>query len=392
MDHRLLMAVRSGDARLIIQLVDQENNILSGTSPQGNTILHLAVKLGQWSAVEEIMKLDPKLSLIANHKGETAVHITSKGRDTVIAQLFVESVQKLEGDSSMGGISFRTAQLTDHDVGDSESLLLVNQAEESAISIAINFKLKCCIKAIISLNQSALDYKGPNDQTTLHLAVMRGDIDIVRIILKEKAQLVNSKDYKQRSPLHYAAALGQYDIAKELLQSSDISAASQEDQNNQIPLHLTAKNCNIHLFEALLNSHPNTIKVVDKQQQNILHIVAQNGNVDVVLFVLDLPEMEDLLNAGDENGNTPLHLATEKFYYSIVYILTQRKVVDIKAINKKGYTALDVVRSSEAREMRLVSKKYKIWRVLKSAYATRAISLEDVVDTKSFDDWKVTEN
>ncbi|KAK8620697.1 hypothetical protein V6N13_067163 [Hibiscus sabdariffa] len=62
MDHRLLMAVRSGDARLITQLVDQENSILSGTSPQGNTILHLAVKWGQWSAVEEIMKLDPKLS------------------------------------------------------------------------------------------------------------------------------------------------------------------------------------------------------------------------------------------------------------------------------------------------------------------------------------------
>ncbi|KAK8506646.1 hypothetical protein V6N12_013460 [Hibiscus sabdariffa] len=405
MDHRLLMAVRSGDARLIKRLADEENGILSGTSSQGNTILHIAVKLGHWSAVEEIMKRDPKLSLIANHKGETAVHIASKGPDTIMAQSFIESVQKLEEDSSMG---FRTARLTDHDgntpvhcavrknsvslmkrlaVGDSESLLLVNQAGESPINIALNFKLKCCIKAIISLNQSALEYKGPNDQTTLHLAVMRGDIDVVRIILKEKAHLVNSKDDKQRTPLHYAAALGQYYIAKELLRSSDISAACQEDQNNQIPLHLAAKNGNIHLLEALLNSHPNTIELVDKRQQNILHIAAQNGKLDIVLFVLDLPEMEDLLNAGDENGNTPLHLAAEKFYYSIVYILTKSKVLDIRAINKEGYTALDVVRSSEAREMRLVYKKHGTWAILKSAYATRAISLEDVVDRE----WKVDE-
>lgn len=167
-----------------------------------------------------------------------------------------------------------------------------------------------------------------------------------------KPKMINLQDEKQRTPLHYAASLGESEIVKQLLEW-DSSAAYQGDDNQQIPLHLAAENGQVNLLKILLDPCPDTIELLDNEQRNILHLAAKNGNIDAVSFILKLHEMEDLVNAPDINGNAPLHLAARNFHSGIVYILTRNPKVDIRAINKSNETALAVVQSSDDHGMEL---------------------------------------
>ncbi|PPD86332.1 hypothetical protein GOBAR_DD16742 [Gossypium barbadense] len=189
MDQRLLKAARSGDINIIKQLSDAEGGILGGTTPQGNTALHMAARFGHENLVQEIMKRQPSLVLKSNLKGETPVHVATRGGHWRIVLLF--------RDSSSNGV-YIARRLADKD---RESLLLVNHTGESPLSIAIDLKLAVTAEAIIGLNWSTFEYRGPNGQTPLHCAVIRRDLHIMRKIHIRKPKIIKMQDEKQRTPL-----------------------------------------------------------------------------------------------------------------------------------------------------------------------------------------------
>ncbi|XP_040955984.1 protein ACCELERATED CELL DEATH 6 [Gossypium hirsutum] len=387
MDQRLLKAARSGDINIIKQLSDAEGGILGGTTPQGNTALHMAARFGHENLVQEIMKRQPSLVLKSNLKGETPVHVAARGGHWRIVLLFRDP----------GSNGVYVARVRDN---------YGNTPLHCAVRNYHYLVLAVTAEAIIGLNWSTLEYRGPNGQTPLHCAVIRRDLHIMRKIHIRKPKLIKMQDEKQRTPLHYAAALGEYEIIKLLLEW-DISAAYQGDDNQQIPLYLAAGNGQVNLLKILLDPCPDTIELMDNEQQNILHFAAKNGNIDAVSFILKLPEMEDLVNAADMNGNTLLHLAAKNFHSSIVYILTRNSKVDIRAINKWNETALAVVQSSDDHGMELQKVNINLipllhvthtrlylcsflvlqhltLKALKRSYANRAVNPKDVVDNVQF--------
>ncbi|KAK9005059.1 hypothetical protein V6N11_042507 [Hibiscus sabdariffa] len=121
------------------------------------------------------------------------------------------------------------------------------------------------------------------------------------LILKFKPKLVRVQDERKRTPLHYAAALGHQRMGEELF-TEDPMVAYIKDDKKKIPLHLVAEN----------------------GQRNIFHLAAMNGNVDVVEYILNLVEMEDLVNSPDADGNTPLHLAATNYYSDVVTVLSKK--------------------------------------------------------------------
>jgi len=164
-------------------------------------------------------------------------------------------------------------------------------------------------------------------------------------ILEAKRDLINVLDKRDRNPLHYAAALGHFEIACRLSDEDD-RLVYQHDCNGQSPLHLASQNGKLSILENLLHSYPDSIEFIDNKNRNILHLAAQNGHADVVVFILKLPEVEDLINSSDVDGNTPLHLAAINNHFNIILVLARNVSVNIRATNKKEETPLAIVQLS----------------------------------------------
>lgn len=73
MDRRLLKAATSGDAASLKHLASQEPGVLLGTTPPGNTCLHISSIQGHDEFSESILALDqsPALHSAVNKDGET---------------------------------------------------------------------------------------------------------------------------------------------------------------------------------------------------------------------------------------------------------------------------------------------------------------------------------
>lgn len=97
----------------------------------------------------------------------------------------------------------------------------------------------------------------------------------------------------------------------------------------------------IDVIKELLKQYYDPCELHDRDGRNILHIAAESGRYNVVRYVLQTPDLENLINEKDKAGNTPLLLASMKSHPKIVSAMTWDKRVDLNVINHGGLTALD---------------------------------------------------
>lgn len=79
---------------------------------------------------------------------------------------------------------------------------------------------------------------------------------------------------------------------------------------------------------------------------NELHDAAFNGDLHAMQTILRSPNGKDrdFLNAPDENGDTPLHIAAYKGHVDAVRVLLGRSEVDFSQTNAEGQNALALAR------------------------------------------------
>ena len=69
----------------------------------------------------------------------------------------------------------------------------------------------------------------------------------------------------------------------------------------------------------------------DKNGHSPLHIAAEKGNKSQVNAILDNPQISSLINEGDDNGNTPLHVLAISRKYIETFL--KHPELDEKAVN-----------------------------------------------------------
>lgn len=166
----------------------------------------------------------------------------------------------------------------------------------------------------------------------------QGDPTIVKQILSVKGCDIAATDTDKSNALHWAALLGQTEVAALLL-----NRGIQREATNaagDTPLHVALKEGNEETALLLLQrgACPNT---KDSHGSTPLHVALSNGLLSVAVNIISSKKFSSG-GCVDADGNTPLHIAAEEGLSSVVKML-QDAGFSMEAPNFAGLTPATMV-------------------------------------------------
>ncbi|KAK6912740.1 PGG domain [Dillenia turbinata] len=337
MQSKLQEAILKGDVSAFLKLFEEDKDIIKQVAPGSlNTVLHLAARFGHVELVSQIMNLSPEMALAENEKMETPLHEACREGHEKIAKILVNN--------------------------DPWVAYKVNRNGETALFVASERGKLHEVKLLLKY-QWMLMLELDRATTSLHAAASAGHTDVVKEILKARPDFARKKDYQGCTPLHLACSKGHYDITGELLRL-DEDLVCVQDNEGKTPLHWAAIKGRINIIDEILAVSLESGEILTKQGETVLHLAVKNNQFEALRYLMETLNITKLVNLQDNDGNTILHLATagklttfwkEKWEQNSFFLLSPLEelmviyilkfAINVNAINRKGYTALDVVES-----------------------------------------------
>ena len=156
-----------------------------------------------------------------------------------------------------------------------------------------------------------LDITRPIDGASLlHLTVENNRIEIAEILLDEAQQsninLVNMVDFQNRSPMHTASDLGNFEACKLLLEEyADVDLV---DSQGRTALMLAVTKGHLELAKLLLGKGAK-IDLADSQGRTALMLAVTKGHLELAKLLLGKSAVVDLT---DSSGTTALMMAAKE--------------------------------------------------------------------------------
>ncbi|KAF0908828.1 hypothetical protein E2562_028712 [Oryza meyeriana var. granulata] len=144
--------------------------------------------------------------------------------------------------------------------------------------------------------------------TALHFAAQKNDKRMVSMLLDHKPDLAHRRNHRLQSALHVAAFYGSTAAATELLRHS-----------------------------------PDAAEMLDKDGRNAVHVAVSSGKVDALRCLLRRVRPAEVVNRGDNVGDTPLHLAAKMARIKSALMLLKDTRVDPCLLNRDGHSARSLV-------------------------------------------------
>lgn len=134
----------------------------------------------------------------------------------------------------------------------------------------------------------------------IHEAIIKGDLNAVRAILKKDKDLLELRNSDNFTPLLLASFHGQLEIARFLIEKgADIHA---DDNENSTPLHNAAARGHLDIISLLIENGAR-INQCDGNGMTALHLAASYGHPECAKLLI---EKGANVNAREINGRTPL--------------------------------------------------------------------------------------
>jgi cytohesin len=201
-----------------------------------------------------------------------------------------------------------------------------------------------------AITLAVLAWTGPAFGDEIHNAAASGDMEKVKALLKDNPELASRTDANGLTPLHYAAAADQKDVAELLLANkADVNAKMTPGGRTpgRTPLHFAAAIGRREMVEWLLAHHANiNAKAIDGMTP--LHIAVFQGHKNVVEVLL--ASKADVNTTLTVNGETPLHAAAFKDEKELATLLIANKA-DVNAKDTSGRTPLDFAKLKGHKDM-----------------------------------------
>lgn len=160
-----------------------------------------------------------------------------------------------------------------------------------------------------------------NGNSPLHLAVLKGNKEIVQFILTKASSIAGLylQNVQKEAPIHIAIEKGYSEIAKLLINSMwNINPVGSRGT----PLHLAIVNNNEEIVREILNRRaliPIAVNMKDPQGNSPLHLAVKSNNENIIRHLLEKGANVNILDA---QGRTPRELAlTENHHLSDLLIM-----------------------------------------------------------------------
>ncbi|KAL0292618.1 UNVERIFIED_CONTAM: hypothetical protein Sangu_2527600 [Sesamum angustifolium] len=149
-----------------------------------------------------------------------------------------------------------------------------------------------------------------------HVEFVTEYIRLSSIFAYQLSQL-NQDGYR---PLHLASANYHLEIVQFLMEFGKHKSALEElfmkkDRDGRTALHSSVVTGKISVIDLLFDHCPDAAKEFTIHQEIVLHLAMKHHQQEVLELLIDQKlgsSVQDLLNRGDREGNTILHMATAK--------------------------------------------------------------------------------
>ncbi|WVZ64167.1 hypothetical protein U9M48_013730, partial [Paspalum notatum var. saurae] len=357
MDGQLVKAAVTGDSTVMKQLASEDPAVLLGTTPQGNTCLHIAAIHGHGEFCKETVALNGSLLDTTNVDGETPLlAAVTRGHATLACDVLsycrgkqlTETMMKKDkhGCNALhhairGGHRMLALELIKAEPALSKA---VNGRNESPMFIALMRDFTDVFEKLLEIPDSA--HSGVFGFNVLHAAVRNGNSVMVKRVLETRPELVRQENKKKHTPMHLAVNEGKVDVLAVILKH-DTSLGYFIFTDGGPLLCIAASQGHVGVARELLKHCPDA-PYCDANGYTCLHLAVLSGHKEFVEFVLGSQELRHLINMADNRGKTALHLAYTNCRTDIVDAFLLRQGIDAAVLDNGGNhaKALITVRTS----------------------------------------------
>ncbi|XP_025826180.1 ankyrin repeat-containing protein NPR4-like [Panicum hallii] len=367
---QLMKAATTGDVEAMRRM---DPAVLSERTPAGNTCLHIASIHGHQAFCQAVLDVDSHfLHLLAavNADGETPLLVAVTSGHISLASFFLPLYKGPGLSDALTKQDKHECNALHHAIrsGHNKELALRLIAAAPSLSRAANKygESPMFIAAMRDYQDDVLDRLleipdsadgGAGGNNALHAAVRNGNSGIAKKIIQARPQLAREEDVHNETPVHLAVLRGHVDVLRVLLEHDQTLGYLVCSDGTPL-LNIAALRGYVSAAREILDHCPDT--PYGKQNgSTCLHVAVQSDEMEFVNFVLTSQQLRKLVNMRDQNGMTALHHSVRKCMPKMLAALLRHPDIDVTVLTNKGSPATwlfdDAIKSAKSLQWNEVS-------------------------------------
>ncbi|KAH6797788.1 hypothetical protein C2S52_022342 [Perilla frutescens var. hirtella] len=270
----------------------------------GGWLLYTAASAGDEAFVKELLERDPRLVFGEGEYGVTDIfYAAARSKNSHVFKLLFDC-----------SVSPRKEAVA--------SLSLRSEMMNRAVHAAARGGNVALLRELLGDGGDVLAYRDAKGSTVLHTASGRGQVEVVKHLISSYDMIINSVDNRGNTALNVAAYRGHLAVVEVLITTSPSSASLTNNYGDTF-LHMAVSGFLAPGFRRL-----------DRQLELMTQLVSEK-----------LLNMEDVVNAKNNEGRTALHMAViENLQSQVVELLMSVPYINLNIRDADGNTPLDLLK------------------------------------------------